>query len=126
MIAGFAEAAMNKSSAKDRPRADGDALPLRGKEAKRRRKRGVVTKLTNERRQTTSSQAEKRVPRLPHERDESADSQGESGVESPDAAVSRQAYEDVERGLINTDQGLEGSTVQNGPTTRRNDKYGNT
>jgi hypothetical protein len=117
---------MNKSSAKDRPLPDSNALPLRGKEAKKRRTRGLVTNPTSERRKTTSSQAEVRVPRLPHERDESADSQGEPGVESPSAAVSRQAYEDVERGLVNTDQGLEGGTVQKDTTTRRNDKYGNT
>jgi len=115
---------MNKSSAKNRPLLVSDARLLPGKEAKKIRKRAVVTNPTSERRKTTSSQAEERVPRLPHERDESADNQAETGVESPSAAVSRQAYEDVERGLVNTDQGLEGGTIQKSSSTRR--KYGNT
>ncbi len=127
MIAGFVEAAMNKSSAKDRPLRDSDARSLPGKEAKKHRKRGVVTPPTTKGRATTPSQAEQRVPRLPHERDESADSQKtEPGVEAPSAEVTRQAYEDVERGLVDTDRGLEGGTVQKDPSIGRTDKFGNT
>lgn len=55
--------------------------------------------------QTTAGQDGKSAPRLPHERDQSADSQ------SPDDAqpteVGQQAHEDVERGLVDTDRGPE-------------------
>lgn len=44
-----------------------------------------------------------RVPRMPHERDESADSQ--AAQESSGERVGRQAHEDVERGLVDTDKG---------------------
>jgi hypothetical protein len=44
----------------------------------------------------------KRVPRLPHERDESADSQG-----SEPRPVMRQASADLKRGLEDTDRGRE-------------------
>lgn len=40
------------------------------------------------------------APRLPHERDESSDSQ-----DSRPRKVIRQAHEDVERGLVDTDRG---------------------
>ena len=44
-----------------------------------------------------------REPRLPHERDESSDSQA---VENDDARkVMRQAASDVDRGLVDTDRG---------------------
>ena len=43
------------------------------------------------------------VPRMPHERDESADSQ--SAQEPSGQRVGRQAQEDVERGLVDTDKG---------------------
>jgi len=39
-------------------------------------------------------------PRLPHERDESSDSQT-----SPPRAVIKQAHKDLERGLVDTDRG---------------------
>jgi len=48
-------------------------------------------------------------PRLPHERDQSSDSQ-----QTPDGRpteVGRQAHEDVERGLVDTDRGLEANRV---------------
>jgi hypothetical protein len=46
---------------------------------------------------------QQRSPRMPHERDESADSQGSS--EPSARAVGEQAHEDVERGLVDTDKG---------------------
>jgi hypothetical protein len=48
-------------------------------------------------------------PRLPHERDQSSESQ-----QTPDGRpteVGRQAHEDVERGLVDTDRGLEANRV---------------
>jgi hypothetical protein len=42
-------------------------------------------------------------PRLPHERDESSDSQATTDSES--VAVGQQAHEDVTRGLVDTDRG---------------------
>lgn len=53
--------------------------------------------------QTTTNQAHKRVPRLPHERDESADSQVETTAEQRE--LMRQAKDDVDRGLTDTDKG---------------------
>lgn len=44
-----------------------------------------------------------KVPRMPHERDESADSQ--SAQEPSGERVGRQAQEDIERGLVDTDKG---------------------
>jgi hypothetical protein len=44
-----------------------------------------------------------RVPRMPHERDESADSQSSS--EPSGRAIGQAAYEDVERGVVDTDKG---------------------
>lgn len=43
------------------------------------------------------------VPRLPHERDESADSQ--AAQEQSGERVGKQAHEDIERGLVDTDKG---------------------
>ncbi|MDP3762053.1 MAG: hypothetical protein Q8R01_16210 [Ramlibacter sp.] len=46
---------------------------------------------------------QERAPRAPHERDESADSQGAS---DPSArSVGQAASEDIERGLVDTDKG---------------------
>ena len=48
-------------------------------------------------------ETQERVPRMPHERDESADSQAPS---DPSAErVGRAAHEDIERGLVDTDKG---------------------
>jgi hypothetical protein len=54
---------------------------------------------------TVPAQGEKqeKAPRMPHERDESADSQ--AAQEPSGERVGRQAREDVERGLVDTDQG---------------------
>lgn len=51
---------------------------------------------------TLPSRQQQPEPRLPHERDESADSQ----QRHPDhERVGRQAQEDVERGMVDTDRG---------------------
>jgi hypothetical protein len=50
--------------------------------------------------QTTPHVDGELAPRLPHERDESADSQ----PAAPDA-VTHQAHEDLKRGLVDTDRG---------------------
>ena len=49
------------------------------------------------------AQTQERVPRMPHERDESADSQ-HSG-EASARRVGQAAHEDVERGVVDTDKG---------------------
>lgn len=49
---------------------------------------------------TTSDRGGERTPRLPHERDESSDSQG-----GPRYGVIEQAKEDLDRGLVDTDRG---------------------
>ena len=51
---------------------------------------------------TTQTRMEKHEPRLPHERDQSADSQG-----GPDREKMQQAQEDLGRGLVDTDKGPE-------------------
>ena len=51
---------------------------------------------------TTSVRENEREPRLPHEHDESSDSQRKN----PDhERIGRQAHADVERGLVDTDRG---------------------
>jgi hypothetical protein len=52
--------------------------------------------------QTRVSQDGESSPRMPHERDTSADSQRHPGGGAP--RVGRQAHEDVERGLVDTDR----------------------
>jgi len=42
-------------------------------------------------------------PRLPHEHDQSSDSQESQGGEPPE--VGKRAHEDVERGVVDTDRG---------------------
>ncbi|MEP6792077.1 MAG: hypothetical protein ABI907_11945 [Ramlibacter sp.] len=46
---------------------------------------------------------QRKAPRMPHERDESADSQ--ESAEPSGRRVGSQAHEDVERGLVDTDRG---------------------
>ncbi|WKB54246.1 hypothetical protein [Eleftheria terrae] len=52
---------------------------------------------------TTANAAQRRLPRMPHERDESADSQDQQRPEQDE--VMQQAHDDVERGLVDTDRG---------------------
>jgi hypothetical protein len=58
---------------------------------------------------TTPAQGEtgtpQKVPRLPHERDQSADSQ-ERG-EASGKKMGEQAHKDIERGLVDTSKGTE-------------------
>ena len=52
---------------------------------------------------TTSNVAHRRVPRLPHERDESADSQE---LQEPEQhGLMQQAHDDLQQGLEDTDRG---------------------
>ncbi|MEF7615013.1 hypothetical protein V4F39_13915 [Aquincola sp. MAHUQ-54] len=48
----------------------------------------------------TADEAREPAPRLPHEHDESAD----SAAKAPDPEI-RQAHDDLERGLVDTDRG---------------------
>lgn len=52
---------------------------------------------------TSSDVAHHRVPRLPHERDESADSQELQEPEQRD--MMQRAHDDIEHGLVDTDRG---------------------
>jgi len=52
---------------------------------------------------TTPSRSQRREPRLPHERDESSDSQAPANADAE--RVGRQAADDLERGLVDTDRG---------------------
>lgn len=53
---------------------------------------------------TKVEQGGESAPRLPHERDQSSDSQKTRDGHPPE--VGRQAHEDIERGLVDTDRGL--------------------
>lgn len=53
---------------------------------------------------TTPSRANRREPRLPHERDESSDDPN-APINLDAQAVGRQAASDVARGLVDTDRG---------------------
>ena len=49
------------------------------------------------------AQTQERVPRMPHERDESADGQRSGEASGP--RIGQAAHDDVERGLVDTDKG---------------------
>lgn len=115
---------MSKSSAKDRSSTNSNVRQRAGEDTKKRGKLADVPSSTGKPGQTTPSRAEERVPRLPHERDESADSQAANPGDSPSADLSRQAFEDVERGLVNTDRGLEGETLVNDAPSDGKRKHG--
>ncbi|MDQ7957767.1 MAG: hypothetical protein RET84_17790 [Pseudomonadota bacterium] len=53
--------------------------------------------------QTKVEQGGESAPRLPHERDQSADSQATKDGQPPE--VGRRAHDDVERGSVDTDRG---------------------
>ncbi|MDQ7973937.1 MAG: hypothetical protein REJ24_15310 [Rhodocyclaceae bacterium] len=53
--------------------------------------------------QTKVEQGGESAPRLPHERDQSADSQATKEGQPPE--VGRRAHDDVERGSVDTDRG---------------------
>ena len=69
------------------------------------RKRPEAAATPGDRGNTVPAQGQKqeRTPRTPNERDESADSQ--AAQEPSGQRVGRQASEDVERGLVDTDKG---------------------
>ena len=52
---------------------------------------------------TKVAQGGEAAPRLPHEHDQSSDSQ--QNVDGETTRVGRQAHDDVERGLVDTDKG---------------------
>jgi hypothetical protein len=71
-----------------------------------RRRRGASTGKGPERKGDTvpvQGDTQTRAPRMPHERDESADSQAAS--EPPGQRMARAAQEDIERGVVDTDKG---------------------
>jgi hypothetical protein len=53
---------------------------------------------------TTVTRGPDAEPRLPHERDESADSQVKSATQQP-GDVGKQAYNDLQAGRVDTDRG---------------------
>ena len=58
---------------------------------------------------TKTEQGGESSPRLPHERDESSDSQENQGS----TGIGRKAMEDVERGVVDTDRGPVADRVYN-------------
>ncbi|OUM02571.1 hypothetical protein [Variovorax sp. JS1663] len=60
--------------------------------------------------QTKVGQGGESAPRLPHERDQSSDSQQNQGGS---AELGRKGMEDVERGVVDTDRGPEADRVYN-------------
>jgi hypothetical protein len=60
---------------------------------------------------TKVEQGGESAPRLPHEHDQSSDSQENQDGSAP--RVGRQALEDVERGLVDTDRGPVADRVYN-------------
>jgi hypothetical protein len=59
---------------------------------------------------TKVEQGGESAPRLPHERDQSSDSQQNQGGSSE---LGRKGMEDVERGVVDTDRGPEADRVYN-------------
>ena len=60
---------------------------------------------------TRTEQNGESSPRLPHERDESSDSQENRNGSA--AAIGKQAHDDVERGVVDTSRGAETDRVYN-------------
>lgn len=65
---------------------------------------------------TKVEQGGESAPRLPHERDQSSDSQQTQDGHPPE--VGRQAHEDVERGVVDTDRGPVANRVYNDKVKR--------
>lgn len=65
---------------------------------------------------TKVQQGGESAPRLPHERDQSSDSQEAAGGKQ--AEVGRKAHDDVERGVVDTDRGPEADRVYNDKVKR--------
>jgi hypothetical protein len=54
---------------------------------------------------TQPSRSTDNEPRLPHERDESSDSQDQDGANDPGREVGEQAFKDLREGRVDTDRG---------------------
>ncbi|MDM0001453.1 hypothetical protein QTI24_22810 [Variovorax sp. J22P240] len=65
---------------------------------------------------TKVEQGGESAPRLPHEHDQSSDSQQNQDGTAP--RVGRQAFNDVERGVVDTDRGPEADRVYNDKVKR--------
>ncbi|MDQ0588941.1 hypothetical protein [Variovorax paradoxus] len=65
---------------------------------------------------TKTEQGGDSAPRLPHERDESSDSQETQDGQPPE--VGRKGHEDIERGRVDTDRGPETDRVYNDKVKR--------
>ncbi|MCR6478599.1 hypothetical protein NU688_20755 [Variovorax sp. ZS18.2.2] len=65
---------------------------------------------------TKVEQGGESAPRLPHEHDQSSDSQQTQDGQPP--KVGRQAHDDVERGVVDTDRGPEADRVYNDKVRR--------
>ncbi|MDM0106305.1 hypothetical protein QTH97_15265 [Variovorax sp. J22R24] len=65
---------------------------------------------------TKVEQGGESAPRLPHEHDQSSDSQRNQDGTAP--RVGRQAFNDVERGVVDTDRGPEADRVYNDKVKR--------
>lgn len=65
---------------------------------------------------TKVEQGGESAPRLPHERDQSSDSQ--QTQDGKPTKVGRQAHDDVERGVVDTDRGPEADRVYNDKVKR--------
>jgi len=74
-------------------------------------KRKTGTKDTAARGNTRIEQDGEPAPRLPHEHDQSSDSQQNQDGSAP--RVGKQALEDIERGLVDTDRGPVADRVYN-------------
>lgn len=57
---------------------------------------------TTRRTRNTQVEPQRVEPRLPHERDESSDSQRDTAADN--ASIGRQAHDDLKRGLVDTDR----------------------
>ena len=68
---------------------------------RRRQETGIGTRAKTG--ETTATVTQHRVPRLPHERDESADSQDLQEPEQQE--MMQRAKDDLDRGLVDTDRG---------------------
>ncbi|MET0543065.1 MAG: hypothetical protein ABWZ88_15080 [Variovorax sp.] len=67
---------------------------------------------------TRSAQDGDSTPRLPHERDQSSDSQQNQDGGGEIARVGKQALDDVERGMVDTDRGPVTDKVYNDKVKR--------
>ena len=62
---------------------------------------------------TRTEQSGESSPRLPHERDESSDSQSNQDGSSSATELGKRAHDDVERGVVDTTRGAETDRVYN-------------